>query len=89
MNFDISCSVLHVFFSLFLTALDIEPDDPYVLKRLADVEGKLGMSEKAVKDYRRAIEIQSKRPIYASEIKTQEESATASATSSKDAIDVS
>ena len=43
------------------SALYLQPDDPQVLKRRADVLGKLGKRDEAVSDYRRAIEIQSKR----------------------------
>ena len=42
-----------------LSALSLQPDDALILKRRADVRGKLGDKEIAIKDYQRAIEIQS------------------------------
>ena len=41
------------------SALSLKPDDPLVLKRRADVLGKLGKREEAIHDYKRAVEIQS------------------------------
>jgi len=38
----------------------LKPDDPLVLKRRADVRGKLGNQKHAIDDYRYAIEIQSR-----------------------------
>ena len=49
-----------LFLSLPLVALELQPDDPLVHKRRADVRGKLGLQELAIEDYRRAIEIQSR-----------------------------
>ena len=46
-----------------IPALEVQPDDPHVLKRRADVRGKLGKRETAISDYRRAIDIQSKRKL--------------------------
>ena len=43
---------------VFVSALDLNPDDPLVLKRRADVRGKLGKRKEAVLDYRQAIELQ-------------------------------
>ena len=43
----------------------LQPDDPLVFKRRADVLGKLGRRQQAVDDYRRAVDIESaKRKIY-------------------------
>lgn len=42
-------------------ALELQPDDPLVLRRRADVRGKLGLKEKAIDDYRYAILIQSQK----------------------------
>lgn len=42
------------------SALSLKPDDPLVLKRRADVSGKLGNQKQAIQDYRYAIEIQSR-----------------------------
>ena len=47
----------HIFFFLF-SALDLQPDDALVLKRRADVRGKLGLKDKAIRDYKQAIELQ-------------------------------
>ena len=44
--------------TLHAAALDLQPDDPMVLKRRADVRGKLGMNDAAIADYRQAIELQ-------------------------------
>lgn len=41
------------------SALSLKPDDPLVLKRRADVLGKLGKREEAIQDYKRAVDIQS------------------------------
>lgn len=41
-----------------VTALDLQPDDPLVLKRRADVRGKLGKKDEAICDYQQAIELQ-------------------------------
>lgn len=40
------------------SALELNADDPLVLKRRADVRGKLGKKKEAVQDYRQAIELQ-------------------------------
>ena len=42
-------------------ALELQPDDALVLKRRADVRGKLSMKAEAVKDYQKAIKIQTMR----------------------------
>ena len=41
-----------------LSALELKPDDPLVLKRRADVRGKLGKKREAISDYQEAIELQ-------------------------------
>ena len=43
---------------IHISALDLQPDDPLVLKRRADVRGKLGKKHAAVSDYKQAIELQ-------------------------------
>ena len=42
------------------SALDLQPDDALVLKRRADVRGKLGLKDKAIRDYKQAIELQAR-----------------------------
>ena len=44
-----------------IPALELQPDDALVLKRRADVRGKLGNKDEAVNDYQRAIELQTMR----------------------------
>jgi predicted RNA polymerase sigma factor len=39
----------------------LQGEDAMILKFRADVRGKLGRREEAIKDYKRAIEIQSKQ----------------------------
>ena len=60
---------------LFFTALELQPDDPIVHKRRADVLGKLGRREEAVDNYRHAVNIESaKRKIYVKgQVKKQQE----------------
>lgn len=43
-----------------VTALSLKPDDALVLKRRADMRGKLSMKAEAIEDYRQAVEIQSR-----------------------------
>lgn len=50
--------LLHVILKIVLTALELKPDDALVLKRRADVRGKLGMKAQAIDDYKQAVEIQ-------------------------------
>lgn len=45
---------------MYVLALDLQPDDALVLKRRADVRGKLGWRDKAILDYKQAIDIQTK-----------------------------
>lgn len=57
-----------------LSALELQPDDPLVHKRRADVRGKLGKREEAIADYKRAIDIETaKRKVYVSSSKKQTE----------------
>ena len=46
--------------SILFSALDLQPDDALVLKRRADVRGKLGLRDKAIRDYKQAIELQAR-----------------------------
>ena len=55
-----------------ILALDLQPDDALVLKRRADIRGKLGKKEKAIKDYKQAIEIQGRSQFLAKLKKKQE-----------------
>ncbi len=50
-----------MFFKFKFSALKLQPDDPLVHKRRAEVRGKLGHRQDAIMDYKRAIEIQSKK----------------------------
>ena len=60
------------------SALELQPDDPLVHKRRADVRGKLGRREEAIADYQRAIDIESaKRKVFVSNRKSRVESETA------------
>lgn len=44
---------------LLINALEVDPDSPYILKRLADSESKLRRFEEALEHYRQATELQS------------------------------
>lgn len=58
-----STNEMHVIRNHYITiisALDLNPDDPIVHKRRADIRGKLGNRELAIEDYRHAIDIQTR-----------------------------
>ncbi|CAL1530862.1 unnamed protein product [Lymnaea stagnalis] len=44
----------------YTTALELKPDDALMLKRRADVRGKLGRRAEAIEDYKRAVDIQTR-----------------------------
>lgn len=48
----------------YTAALKLQPDDPMVHKRRADVRGKLGLRDEAIQDYQKAVDIQSKVLVY-------------------------
>ena len=57
------------------SALELQPDDPLVHKRRADVRGKLGKREEAIADYQRAIDIETaKRKVFVTKGKSRTES---------------
>ena len=51
------CTKFNYYFTSFL-ALEFQPDDALVYKRRADARGKLGQTQPAIEDYRRAIYLQ-------------------------------